>query len=105
MSKSMTIERVTEFAAAWNSRNPDLIALLHRRRRLSCIRRTGSPRQDVCRQGRNQEECESAFRFPDGTFEDSKVVVQGHIGTFEWNFVASDATGKRVANAGCDLSS
>ena len=26
MSKSMTIERVTEFAAAWNSRNPDLIA-------------------------------------------------------------------------------
>jgi hypothetical protein len=33
-------------------------------------------------------------RFPDGKFENLKVVVSGTFGTFEWDFVASDATGK-----------
>ena len=42
-------------------------------------------------------------RFPDGKFENLKVVVAGNAGTFEWDFVVSDATGKSVTTAGCDL--
>ena len=42
-------------------------------------------------------------RFPDGQFENLKVQVAGDIGTFEWDFVATDANGQRVRVAGCDL--
>ena len=42
-------------------------------------------------------------RFPDGKFEDLKVVVAGDIGTFEWDFVATDAGGNNLRTAGCDL--
>lgn len=42
-------------------------------------------------------------RFPDGKFENLKVVVAGDIGTFEWDFVATDASGNKVQTAGCDL--
>jgi hypothetical protein len=42
-------------------------------------------------------------RFPDGRFENLKVVVAGEIGTFEWDFVATDASGQSVTTAGCDL--
>jgi hypothetical protein len=32
-----------------------------------------------------------------------KVVAAGEIGTFEWDFVATDANGQKVGTAGCDL--
>ena len=30
-------------------------------------------------------------------------MVAGDIGSFEWDFVATDASGKSVTTAGCDL--
>jgi hypothetical protein len=42
-------------------------------------------------------------RFPGGRFENLKVVVAGNFGTLQWDFVASDASGKSVTAAGCDL--
>ena len=30
-------------------------------------------------------------------------MVSGDIGSFEWDFVATDANGKSVTTAGCDL--
>lgn len=105
MSKSMTVERATEFGSAWNSGNPDLIAsffaddgVYHASVGPDRLGKTFVGRDEI-RKGAK------AFfdRFPDGKFENLKVVVQGNIGTFEWDFVASDGTGKRVTTAGCDL--
>jgi hypothetical protein len=42
-------------------------------------------------------------RFPDGKFENLKVIVAGDVGTFEWDFVATDPDGQKVRTAGCDL--
>ena len=42
-------------------------------------------------------------RYPDGKFENLKVVVAGDIGTFEWDFVTTDLSGQKVQTAGCDL--
>ena len=42
-------------------------------------------------------------RFPNGEFENLKVVVAGDVGSFEWDFVVTDAAGKSVTTAGCDL--
>jgi uncharacterized protein (TIGR02246 family) len=105
MSKTMTVARATDFGAAWNSRDPDLIA--------SFFTEDGSYHASVGphRLGKSYSGKENirqgakAFfdRFPDGRFENLKVVVAGDIGTFEWDFVATDASGKSVSTAGCDL--
>ena len=42
-------------------------------------------------------------RFPGGKFENLVVTVAGDLGTFEWDFVATDASGSRTSTAGCDL--
>jgi SnoaL-like domain len=42
-------------------------------------------------------------RFPDGQFENLKVVVAGDVGTFEWDFVTTGSDGQKVRTAGCDL--
>jgi beta-alanine degradation protein BauB len=42
-------------------------------------------------------------RFPDGKFENLKVVVAGDVGTFEWDFVTTDPDSHKVRTAGCDL--
>ncbi|MGH8766358.1 MAG: nuclear transport factor 2 family protein [Burkholderiales bacterium] len=105
MSKSMTIERATEFGAAWNSRDADLIAsfftddgVYHASVGSDHLGRTFVGKEEI-RKG-----AQAFFdRFPDGKFENLKVVVAGDIGTFEWDFVASDATGKPTRTAGCDL--
>ena len=105
MSKSMTVERATEFGSAWNSGDADLVAsffaddgIYHASVGPDRLGKTYVGRDEV-RKGAK------AFfdRFPDGKFENLKVVVQGNFGTFEWDFVASDASGKRVVTAGCDL--
>jgi ketosteroid isomerase-like protein len=105
MAKSMTRERAEEFGAAWNSRNADLVT--------SFFADDGVYHASVGpdRLGKSYAGKEAirrgvqAFfdRFPDGRFENLKVVVAGDIGTFEWDFVASDAGGEMVRTAGCDL--
>ena len=36
---------------------------------------------------------------PDGKFENLKVTVAGDVGTFEWDFVATDANGQKIRTA------
>ncbi len=105
MSKAMTVGRATEFGAAWNSRDPDLIASFFTEDG-SYHASVGPDRLGKSYAGRqNIREGVKAFfgRFPDGRFENLKVVVLGDLGTFEWDFVATDASGRSVSTAGCDL--
>jgi ketosteroid isomerase-like protein len=105
MSKTMTLARATEFGLAWNSRDPDLVAsffvddgVYHASVGPERLGKTYLGKEEI-RKGAK------AFfeRFPDGRFENLKVVVAGDIGSFEWDFVATDASGKSVTTAGCDL--
>ncbi len=105
LSKSMSIERATEFGAAWNSGDPDLVAsffaddgVYHASVGPDQLGKSYVGKADIRRGVR-------AFfdRFPGGRFENLKVVVAGDIGTFEWDFIATDASGKSVSTAGCDL--
>jgi ketosteroid isomerase-like protein len=105
MGAKMTLQRATEFGAAWNSRDADKVA--------SYFAEDGEYHasfgpelfgasyvgRDAVRRG-----VEAFFaRFPDGKFEDLQVFVAGDRGTFEWTFVARNADGKLVATHGCDL--
>lgn len=102
---SMTVERATEIAAAWNSGNPELVA--------SFFTEDGTYHASIGpeRLGRSfhgpKEIAEGvrAFftKFPGGTFENLKVTVSGNVGIYEWDFVSTDAIGKRTSVAGCDL--
>jgi ketosteroid isomerase-like protein len=101
----MTIERATAFGAAWNSRDPDLVAsfftedgVYHASVGPDRLGRTFTGKDEIRKGARVFFD-----RFPDGRFENLRVVVSGNIGTFEWDFVASDATGKSITTAGCDL--
>ena len=105
MSKAMTLERATEFGSAWNTRDPDLVTsffaddgVYHASVGLDRLGKTYVGKEEI-RKG------VKAFfeRFPDGKFENLKVVVAGDTGSFEWDFVATDASGKSVTTAGCDL--
>ncbi len=105
MGKTMTVERATEFGSAWNSGDPDLVAsyfaddgVLHASVGPERLGQTFVGRDEV-RRG-----VDIFFkRFPGGRFENLKVVVAGKLGTFEWDFVTTDESGKRVVTAGCDL--
>ena len=105
MAEKMTLERATEFGAAWNSRDPDLIA--------SFFTEDGAYHASV-----GPEHLGATFvgkeairrgariffdRFPNGRFENLKVNVLGDFGTFEWDFVTTDGSGRSVSVAGCDL--
>lgn len=105
MLETMSLERATEFGAAWNSGDPDLIAsffaedgVYHASVGPDRLGRTYRGKDDI-RTGA------AAFfaRFPNGKFENLKVAVAGDIGTFEWDFVTTDADGAEVRTAGCDL--
>jgi taurine dehydrogenase small subunit len=101
----MTRDRAEEFGAAWNSGNADLV--------VSFFAEDGVYHASVGPDalgksyfGKEQIRCGvQAFfdRFPDGKFENLKVVVAGDIGTFEWDFVTADPNGQEVRTAGCDL--
>lgn len=101
----MTVERATEFGAAWNSGDPDLIAsffvedgIYHASVGPDQLGKSYFGKEEI-RVG-----AKTFFdRFPDGRFENLKVVVFGDMGTFEWDFIATDAAGKSVSTAGCDL--
>lgn len=105
MTKSMSIERATEFGGAWNSHDPDLVAsffaddgVYHASVGPDQLGKTFVGKKEV------HAGVKAFFdRFPDGRFENLKVTVAGNIGTFEWDFVATDAGGKSVSTAGCDL--
>ena len=105
LTKSMTLERATQFGSAWNSGDPDLIAsfftddgIYHASVGPDRLGATFVGREEIRNGARVFFE-----RFPGGKFENLKVVVSGNIGTFEWDFVAKDATGKSITTAGCDL--
>ena len=100
----MTPERATEFGAAWNSRDADLVAsyftddgVYHASVGPDALGKSYFGKDDIRRGAQ-------AFldRFPDGRFENLEVVVAGNIGTFEWDFVATDVNGQSVRTAGCD---
>jgi ketosteroid isomerase-like protein len=101
----MTPERATEFGAGWNSRDADLVAsyftddgVYHASVGPDALGKSYFGKDDIRRGAQ-------AFfdRFPDGRFENLKVVVAGNIGTFEWDFAATDGNGQSVRTAGCDL--
>jgi len=105
MSEKMTRERAEDFGAAWNSGNADLVA--------SFFADDGAYHASVGPEPlgksyigkENIRRGVQAFfdRFPNGKFENLKVSVAGDIGTFEWDFVTTDANGLTVRTAGCDL--
>ncbi len=105
MTKSMTIERATEFGSAWNSHDPDLVASFFAED--GVYHASVGPDQlgkSYAGKAAVREGVKVFFdRFPDGRFENLKVAVAGNIGTFEWDFIATDASGKSVSTAGCDL--
>ena len=105
MTKHMTLERATEFGSAWNSHDPDLVAsyfsedgIYHASVGPDRLGKTYTGKAEI----RNGVK---AFfdRFPDGKFENLKVVVAGDVGSFEWDFVATGADGQSTITAGCDL--
>jgi ketosteroid isomerase-like protein len=101
----MTRERADEFGAASKSGDADLVAsffaengVYHASVGPDALGKTYIGKDNIRRGVR-------AFfdRCPDGRFENLKVVVSGEIGTFEWDFVATDSSGQTVRTAGCDL--
>lgn len=104
-AKKMTLERAQEFGSAWNSRDADLVAsfftedgAFHASVGPDPLGRSYIGKDDI-RRG-----VQTFFdRFPEGKFENLKVVVAGDIGTFEWDFVNTKADGSREQIAGCDL--
>jgi ketosteroid isomerase-like protein len=105
MSATMTLDRATQFGAAWNSHDAEKVASFFAENgeyhasfgpELFGASYVG---RDAVRRG------VKAFfdRFPDGRFEDLQVFVAGDRGTFEWTFVATSTDGKLVATHGCDL--
>src|SRR5579871_4592338 len=105
MTKSMTVQRATEFGSAWNSNNADLVASYFTDDGVYDAS-VGPDHLGKTYVGREQiRSGVQAFfdRFPGGKFENLKVVVSGNIGTFEWNFVTTDSNGVSITTAGCDL--
>src|SRR6476469_5067955 len=95
----------SEFGAAWNSGDADLVAsffaddgVYHASVGPDALGKSYFGKEQI-RRG-----VQAFFdRFPDGKFENLKVVVAGELGTFEWHFVSADSNGEKVRTAGCDL--
>jgi ketosteroid isomerase-like protein len=105
MGAKMTRERAAEFGAAWNSGDADLVTSFFTDDG-AYYASVGPDALGKSYIGKNEiRRGVQAFfdRFPDGKFENLKVVVAGDIGTFEWDFVVTDAGGRQVRTAGCDL--
>lgn len=99
------MQRATEFGGAWNSGDAELVTsyfaddgVYHASVGPDALGKTFTGKADI-RRG-----VQVFFdRFPGGKFENLKVTVSGDLGTFEWDFVTTDANGTRVSTAGCDL--
>jgi ketosteroid isomerase-like protein len=105
MGTKMTRERAEEFAAAWNSGDSELVTSFFADDGVYHASVGPDPLGKSFFGKDNIRGGVQAFfdRFPDGRFENLKVVVAGDIGTFEWDFVATDSSGQKVRTAGCDL--
>jgi len=105
MSAKMTRERAAEFGAAWNSHNADLVASFFTDdgAYYASVGPDALGKSYVGKEAIRRGVQAFFDRFPDGKFENLKVVVAGDIGTFEWDFVATNANGQLVRTAGCDL--
>jgi hypothetical protein len=105
MRAKMTRARAEEFGAAWNSRDANLVTsffaengIYHASVGPDALGKSYAGKDNI-RRG-----VQAFFdRYPDGRFENLKVVVAGDIGTFKWDFVATDSNGREVRTAGCDL--
>ena len=92
MCAEMTRERAEEFGAAWNSRDADLVTsffaengVYHASVGPDALGKSYIGKDNI-RHG-----VQAFFdRYPDGKFENLKVVVAGDIGTFEWDFVTTE---------------
>ena len=105
MGAKMTLERATQFGAAWNSHDVEKVVSFFAENG-EYHASFGSESFGASYVGRDQvRKGVKAFfdKFPDGKFEDLKVFVAGDRGTFEWTFIAKDAEGKVVSTHGCDL--
>jgi ketosteroid isomerase-like protein len=105
MSAKMTLERATQFGAAWNSHDVEKVVSFFADNG-EYHASFGSELLGASYVGRDQvRKGVKAFfdKFPDGKFEDLQVFVAGDRGTFEWTFIAKDADGKVVSTHGCDL--
>ena len=105
MSAKMTLERATQFGAAWNSHDVETVVSFFADNG-EYHASFGSELFGASYVGRDQiRKGVKAFfdKFPDGKFEDLQVFVAGDRGTFEWTFIAKDAGGKVVSTHGCDL--
>jgi ketosteroid isomerase-like protein len=105
MGAKMTLERATQFGAAWNSHDVDQVLSFFAD---DCEYHAsfGPELFGASYKGRDQvRKGVAAFfkKFPDGRFEDLQVFVAGDRGTFEWTFIAKDEAGKVVSTHGCDL--
>lgn len=105
MSDQMDIKRATEFGEAWNSGDAKLVAsyfavdgAYHASVGPDHLGKSFRGREEV------QEGVQRFFdNFPGGKFENLKVQLFGNYGTFEWDFVVTNAQGHKVSTAGCDL--
>jgi uncharacterized protein (TIGR02246 family) len=103
--EKMTRELAEEFGAAWNSGDADLVVsfftedgAFHASVGPDPLGRSYIGRDNI-RRG-----VQTFFdRFPNGKFENLKVVVADEIGTFEWDFVTTSPDGRQERVAGCDL--
>ncbi len=105
MPTSMTLERATAFGGAWNSGDPDLVAAFFAEDGVYHAS-VGPDRLGKTYVGRAEIRTGAAAffaRFPDGRFENLRVVLLGDVGTFEWDFVATGPDGRVITTAGCDL--
>ena len=100
MSKAMTLERATEFRSAWNSRDPDLVAsffaddgVYHASVGPDRLGKTYLGKEEI------QKRVKAFLRVFRREIRSLKVVVAGDLGSFEWDFVATDASGKSVTTA------
>src|SRR5580658_6433012 len=97
MSAKMTRERAEEFGAAWNSGNADLVTSFfaddgayHASVGPDHLGKSYFGKENI-RRG-----VQAFFdRFPDGKFENLKVIVAGDVGTFEWDFMTTGSDGQR----------
>jgi taurine dehydrogenase small subunit len=105
MGAKMTRELAEQFGSAWNSGDADLVTsffaengVYHASVGPEALGKSYVGKDNI-RRG-----VQAFFdRYPDGKFENLKVVVAGEIGTFEWDFVATGSGGNKVRTAGCDL--
>jgi ketosteroid isomerase-like protein len=101
----MTHKRAEDFGAAWNSRDANLVTsffaddgVYHASVGPDALGKSYVGKDNI------HKGVQAFFdRFPDGKFENLKVAIAGEIGTFEWDFLATDSNGYKVRTAGCDL--